>query len=152
MSRMFLPLALVLLAVPQDAPRLAAGPVLAGRSVAWAEQAPGLVRIRAAGGRVLYERRGSATDSVEIQQLAGSTQLVAAREQVTHCPPPSDSQVSPCSVSRRVVFGPATGTLARVRGDRACPGGVLSIADSLDVWRDVLATSTTYDVSCSAVA
>jgi hypothetical protein len=141
---------MMLLAVPQEAPRLAAGPVLAGGSVVWAEQAPGVARVRASGGRVLYELRAGPTDSVEIQGLAASPQLVAAREQTAHCPPPSDSKVLPCSVARRIVFGSAAGRLVRVRSDRACSGGVPSIGDSVDVWRDVLATSTTYAVSCSA--
>ena len=53
-------------------PLLAAGPVLAGGRVVWGEQGSGVVRVRAAGGRVLYERRATPGGGVELLRVGTS--------------------------------------------------------------------------------
>src|SRR5437868_4419418 len=95
-------LAPLVLAAAVHGPLLAAGPVLAGGRVVWGEQESGLVRMRASGGRVLYERRATAGGGVEQLELAASPQLVAARLAVTRCPAPTAGTASPCDVTRPV--------------------------------------------------
>jgi hypothetical protein len=134
-----------------DGPSLALGPVLAGSRVVWGEREGSTFRVRTSSGRVLYERTAGAV-GLALEQLAASPQLVAVRLAVEDCPPPTGGTASQCNLSHPVEYGAPDATLSHEVREQTCPGGALSIADSLDVSGNVLVTGATYDAFCDPAA
>src|SRR5438105_7038212 len=130
---------------------LALGPVLAGSRAVWGEREGSTFRVRTSSGRVLYKRTAGAV-GLALEQLAASPQLVAVRLAVEECPAPGAGTVSSCNLSHPVEFGSPDASLSREVRERSCPGGALSIPDSLDVSGSVLVTSATYDAFCDPAA
>jgi hypothetical protein len=134
-----------------DGPSLALGPVLAGSRVVWGEREGSTFRVRTSSGRVLYERTAGAV-GLALEQLAAAPQLVAVRLAVEDCPPPTGGTASQCNLSHPVEFGSPDASLSHEVRERTCPGGALSIPDSLDVSGNVLVTGATYDAFCDPAA
>jgi hypothetical protein len=128
-----------------EPPSLAVGPVLAGSRPVWGERQGSTFRVRTSA-RVLYERTAGSV-GVALEQVAASPQLVAVRLAITAC-----AAGSSCELSHPVELGSPDGTLSRELRERSCPGGALSIPESLDVSARVVVTSATYDVFCDPAA
>jgi hypothetical protein len=128
-----------------EAPALAVGPVLAGSRVVWGERQGETFRVRTSA-RVLFERTAGPI-GLALEEIAASPQLVAVRLATTAC-----SAGSACELSHPVEFGSPDATLSHELRERSCPGGALSIPESLDVSANVLVTSATYDAFCDPAA